>query len=316
MFSRWSITVCNCYIYWSCHIGLVLYILHSNKITYRISKVRVTNHKSLLKLPAAALQLAATTRFAVCPSHLIDHRRIEIHRMHRNRLQLTYAADILRARTEVYRGARKARFPLKPLYRTDRDRDTHIALCRSLSQKKQNLPSAKIRKNCNAVHVNWSCNSVHVHLRAHTGQRDELRHDADHSNVHKQTERNPGSERKLPAHAMARCRHNGANDWQSQTRVWCARKGATQLVATMNESREWECCKFYYVQTRCVNESCVASEWQVEHDLWPAGVCVWRCAWTTNKQLAERWTKGRVHYLSRPTLVNWFGEAPQWRRQL
>ena len=29
-------------------------ILYSNKITRRISKVRVTNHKSLLKLPATA----------------------------------------------------------------------------------------------------------------------------------------------------------------------------------------------------------------------------------------------------------------------
>ena len=72
------------------HITNINSILYSNKITYRISKVRVTNHKSLLKSPAAALQLAATTRFAVCPSHLTDHRRIEIHRMHRDRLQLTY----------------------------------------------------------------------------------------------------------------------------------------------------------------------------------------------------------------------------------
>ena len=74
------------------HIGLVLYILYSNRITYRISKVRVTNHKSLLELPAAASQLAATTRFAGCPSHLIDHRGI-IHRMHRDRLQLTYEGE-------------------------------------------------------------------------------------------------------------------------------------------------------------------------------------------------------------------------------
>ena len=40
-------------------------------------------------------------------------------------------------------------------------------------------------------------------------------------------------------------------------RVWCAQKGATRLVSTMNKSREWECCECDYVQTRCVNESCV-----------------------------------------------------------
>ena len=44
---------------------------------------------------------------------------------------------MLRARIEVYRGARKARFPLKPLYRTDRYRDTHIALCRTAGQAKR-----------------------------------------------------------------------------------------------------------------------------------------------------------------------------------
>ena len=32
------------------------------------------------------------------------------------------------------------------------------------------------------------------------------------------------------------------------------------------------------------------------------GLCVCRCAWATNKQLAERWAKGGVHYLSRPRL--------------
>ena len=31
-------------------------------------------------------------------------------------------------------------------------------------------------------------------------------------------------------------------------------------------------------------------------------LCMRRCTRTTNKQLAERWAKGRVHYLSRPHL--------------
>ena len=96
----------------------------------------------------------------------------------------------------MYRGARKARFPLKPLYRTDRNRDTHIALCRLLSQKKQNLPSTQDQKELQRCGFELQLrNSVHVHLGANTGQRDELRHDADLSNVHRQTERNPGSER-------------------------------------------------------------------------------------------------------------------------
>ena len=96
----------------------------------------------------------------------------------------------------MYRGARKARFPLKPLYRTDRNRDTHIALCRSLNQKKQNLPSTQDQKELQRCGLELQLrNSVHVHLGANTSQRDELRHDADHSNVHRQTERNPGSER-------------------------------------------------------------------------------------------------------------------------
>ena len=96
----------------------------------------------------------------------------------------------------MYRGARKARFPLKPLNRTDRNRDTHIALCRSLNQKKQNLPSTQDQKELQRCGLELQLrNSVHVHLGANTSQRDELRHDADHSNVHRQTERNPGSER-------------------------------------------------------------------------------------------------------------------------
>ena len=36
-----------------------------------------------------------------------------------------------------------------------------------------------------------------------------------------------------------------------------ARKGTKRLVATTNESRERECCRCDYVQTRRVNESCV-----------------------------------------------------------
>ena len=40
-----------------------------------------------------------------------------------------------------------------------------------------------------------------------------------------------------------------------------ARKGTTRLVATTNESRERECCRCDYVQTRRVNESCV---WHVD----------------------------------------------------
>ena len=36
-----------------------------------------------------------------------------------------------------------------------------------------------------------------------------------------------------------------------------ARKGTTRLVATTNESRERECCRCDYVQTRRVDESCV-----------------------------------------------------------
>ena len=31
-------------------------------------------------------------------------------------------------------------------------------------------------------------------------------------------------------------------------------------------------------------------------------LCMRRCTRTTSKQLAERWAKGRVHYLSRPRL--------------
>ena len=62
---------------------------------------------------------------------------------------------------------------------------------------------------------------------------------------------------------MARCRHNGANDWQSQTRVWCARKGAAQFVATMNEGREWECCNCL----QCAHEMC---EWVVACGIWMA----------------------------------------------
>jgi hypothetical protein len=36
---------------------------------------------------------------------------------------------------------------------------------------------------------------MHVHLGVNTGKRDELKHDAEFSKVHRQTERNPGSER-------------------------------------------------------------------------------------------------------------------------
>ena len=52
------------------------------------------------------------------------------------------------------------------------------------------------------------------------------------------------------------------------------RKGTTRLVATTNESRERECCRCDYVQTRRVNESCV---WHVDGKeimicgRWPAG---------------------------------------------
>ena len=73
----------------------------------------------------------------------------------------------------------------------------------------------------------------------------------------------------------------------------------------MNESRERACCECDYAQTRCVNESCV---WHVNRKeimicgQRPAGLCMRRCTRTTSKQLAERWAKGRVHYLSRPRL--------------
>ena len=81
----------------------------------------------------------------------------------------------------MYRGARKARFPLKPLYRTDRNRDTHIALCRLLSQKKQNLPGTQDQKELQRCELAATlCMCI---WGANTGQRDELRHDADHSNI-------------------------------------------------------------------------------------------------------------------------------------
>jgi hypothetical protein len=97
----------------------------------------------------------------------------------------------------VYRGVRKARFPLKPLYRTDRNRDTHIALCRLLSQKKQNLPSTQDQKELQRCELAATlCMCI---WGANTGQRDELRHDADHSNVHRQAERDPGSEETASA---------------------------------------------------------------------------------------------------------------------
>ena len=54
---------------------------------------------------------------------------------------------------------------------------------------------------------------------------------------------------------------------------------------------------------------CVAFEWQGDRDLWPVAggfcVCVYTGAHeqpTTSKQLAERWAKGGVQYLSRPRL--------------
>jgi hypothetical protein len=46
--------------------------------------------------------------------------------------------------------------------------------------------------------------------------------------------------------------------------VWCARKGAALLVATMNESREWECCTCL----QCAHEMC---EWVV-CGIWMASV--------------------------------------------
>ena len=71
-----------------------------------------------------------------------------------------------------------------------------IALCRSLSQKEQNLPSTQDQKELQRCGLELQLrNPVHVHLGANTGQRDGLRHDAGHSNVHRQTKRNTGSER-------------------------------------------------------------------------------------------------------------------------
>ena len=116
--------------------------------------------------------------------------------MHRDRLQLTY----------TYSGEDRG-VSLKALYRTDRNRDTHIALCRLLSQKKQ--PSTQDQKGvqrCELAAIVCMCI-----WWENTGQRDELRPDADLSNVHRQTERNLGSERN--------CQRTGAMPAQRRKRL-------------------------------------------------------------------------------------------------
>ena len=76
-----------------------------------------------------------------------------------------------RARIEVYRGARKARFPLKPLYRTDRYRDSHIL---SIAEGRRDLwptgsvclPHHASRRPVNMGHTRFTWNSYpHINGR-------------------------------------------------------------------------------------------------------------------------------------------------------
>ena len=70
--------------------------------------------------------------------------------------------------------------------------------------------------------MDWGCNSVHVHLRAHTGQRDELRHDADHNNVQRERDAGPeGNSQRTPwipvrhSKGLSQLRNEGTLDARS-----------------------------------------------------------------------------------------------------
>ena len=92
-------------------------------------------------------------------------------------------------------------------------------------------------------------------------------------------------------------------------RAWCARKGTARLVATMDESRERECCSCDYVQTRCVDESGVwyVNRKEIDHDMWPAagGFCVCAGLRKNNQQTTGRSLgKGSGSLTESSTLVN------------
>ena len=166
------------------------------------------------------------------------------------------------------------------------NRDTHIALCRLLSQKKQNLPSTQDQKELQRCELAATlCMCI---WGANTGQRDELRHDADLSNVHRQTEKNPGSERNCQRTPW--CDAGTTAQTIGKVKRVCgvhAREQRSSLQLWMKAESE-SAVIVYNVHTRCVNASCVASEWQVEHDLWPTGLCVWRCARSYSQQTTDR----------------------------
>ena len=142
---------------------------------------------------------------------------------------------MLRARIEVYRGARKVRFPLKPLYRTDRNRDTHIALCRTVGyQKQQNLPSTQRswRTATPWIGAATLCTCIWGRTQANAMNYDTTQITAMCTDKQRETR----VQRKLPAHVMARCRHDGANDWQmSNACAVCA-----QGVNAARCNYEWE----------------------------------------------------------------------------
>ena len=135
------------------------------------------------------------------------------------------------------------------------------------------------------------------------GQRVKLRHDADHSIVHRQIEITAMFSKETSTLGCIGTNQIGKVKCVCGARV----RGQRGSSATMNESRERECCRCDYVQTRCVNESCV---WHVNGTeiticgQWPAGFVYAQVHKNNQQTIGRALGKGSGSLPQSSTLVN------------
>ena len=175
---------------------------------------------------------------------------------------------------------------------------SHCRLC----QKKVHLPSTQ-RSEREEQRCELGCNSVHNYQAAQRAMRWTKTRRRSQQCAERERTRFSKSNRQRTLWRDAMPHANEAIG-KSHMRVWCARKEATRLFATTMRA-ESESAVNVIMCRRGVWVVLVCHVDGKRRVLWPAGdcgqrvLCVYRCAWTTNKQLAERWANGRVHYLSR-----------------